>query len=196
MQRRNSSIGISRGQRRGNSSTSAGGHGSKIEKPVNPKDSNCQYLTCQNSGPYRHMVVDCPHTSKNIRKREEETYYTKEKVVLFIGYNQEEIQRLGNESRNRAILDEACTRTVCGNKSSQSSLDTLPVEQLQKVKEFPGQRLFKFGGGECLKSMKCVQLPCYLAGKEVLRNADVVNSDIPLLFSLKSVKTGKSQVGC
>ena len=44
-----------------------------------------------------------------------------------------------------------------------SSLDTLPEEQLGKIKEFPGEKLFKFGGGECLKSINCLLLPCQLA---------------------------------
>ena len=162
------------------------------EKPLNPlntRDVSGQLKTCYNCGSYRHMVADCPHTWENMRKNK--VYYVEEQVVMYTGYNQDEIQRLGNESRNCAVLDTACTSTVCGDKWLQCFLDTLTEEQLQKVEEFPGRKLFKFGGGECLKSTKCLLLPCYLAGKEILINVDVVHSDIPMLLSLESLKKAK-----
>ena len=79
-------------------------------------------------------------------------YYVREQVVMFTGYDQTEIQHLGCERRNCAVLDTACTGTVCGDRWLQCCLDTLSEEQLGKIKEFPGEKLFKFGG-ECLKSL-------------------------------------------
>ena len=79
-------------------------------------------------------------------------YYVREQVVMFTGYDQTEIQHLGCERRNCAVLDTACTGTVCGDIWLQCCPDTLSEEQLGKIKEFPGEKLFKFGG-ECLKSL-------------------------------------------
>ena len=38
------------------------------------------------------------------------------------------------EARNAAIVDTACTKTVCGNEWSQDKLDSLSFEELKSVK--------------------------------------------------------------
>ena len=164
-------------------------HVSKLEKPLNPKDANGQYLTCHNCGSYRHMFLDCPHSWENMQKND--VYYVREQVVMFTGYDQTEIQRLGHESRNCTVLDTACTSTVCGDRWLQCYLDTLSEEQLKKIREFPGEKLFKFGGGECLKSIKCLLLPCQLSRNEIIISVDAVHSDIPMLLSLESLKKAR-----
>ena len=54
----------------------------------------------------------CPDSWENIRRviniAEEEN------VVLFTGYNKEEIYQLGVDACNWAVLDSACSSTVCG----------------------------------------------------------------------------------
>ena len=50
--------------------------------------------------------------------------------------------------------------------------------------------MFKFGGGECLKSIAPYDIPAYLGGKKVIIRTDVVPSDIPLL-SLNAMKKAK-----
>ena len=67
---------------------------------------------CHNCGSYRDMFLDCPNSWKNMQKND--VYYLRKQVVMFTGYNQTEIERLSNESRNCAVLDTACTSTVCG----------------------------------------------------------------------------------
>ena len=64
----------------------------------------------------------------------------------------------------------------------------LNEEEKEKIKQFTGGRLFKFGGGEILPSIACYEIPAYLAGKEITIRTDVVDSDIPLLLSIKSMK--------
>ena len=61
-------------------------------------------------------------------------------------------------------------------------------EEKKKIKQFTGRRLFKFGGGEVLSSIACYKIPAYLAGKEITIVTDVVDSDIPLLLSIKAMK--------
>ena len=98
---------------------------------------------------------------------------------------------MGHESRNCAVLDTACTSTMCGDRWLQCYLDTLYEEQLKKIREFLGETLFKFGGRECLKSIKCLLLPCRLAGNEIIISVNVVHSDIPMLLSLESLKKAR-----
>eukprot|EP00111_Clytia_hemisphaerica_P023690 TCONS_00069812-protein len=69
----------------------------------------------------------------------------------------------------------------------------LNEEEKKKIKQFTGGRLFKFGGGEVLSSTACYEIPAYLAGKEItivtdVVVTDVVDSDIPLLLSIKAMK--------
>ena len=113
---------------------------------------------------------------------------------MFTGYNQTEIQRLGHESCNCAVLDTACTSTVQYKYSMWGcylDIDTLSGVQLGKRKEFQGGKLFKSGGEECFKSIKCLLLPCKLAGNEIIISVNVVHSDIPILLSLESLKKAR-----
>ena len=79
------------------------------------------------------MFLDCPHSWENMQKND--VYYVREQVVMFTGYDQTEIQRLGRESRNCAVLDTACTSTVCGDRWLQCYLDTLSEKILKKKSE-------------------------------------------------------------
>ena len=69
-----------------------------------------------------------------------------------------------------------------------ASLDS----DLQKdMKKQDGTRMFKFGGGECLKSIAQYDIPAYLVGKKIIIRTDVVPSDIPLLLYLNAMKKAK-----
>lgn len=37
-----------------------------------------------------------------------------EHVVLFTGYDMDDVKRLGVDARNCAVLDSTCSSTVCG----------------------------------------------------------------------------------
>ena len=56
------------------------------------------------------------------------------------------------------------------------------------MKQNPGIKVFKFGGGEILKSIVSLELPGILADRKVVIETDVVTSDIPLLLSLDAMK--------
>ena len=64
-------------------------------------------------------------------------------------------------------------------------------EDKSRVVKRPGVKMFKFGGGEVLKSIGSYSVPAILAGKEIAINTDVVESDIPLLLSKEAMKTAK-----
>ena len=86
-------------------------------KAINPKGYDGNPLTCHGCGSYRHFVGNCPHSHENKPKVNITEEVDEEKVVLFTGYNTGEIQRLGEEATNCAVLDTACTSTVCGKKN-------------------------------------------------------------------------------
>ena len=52
-----------------------------------------------------------------------------EHAVLFTGYNKGEISQLGIDSRNCAVLDSACSSTVCGEMWLDNYLNSLKESQ-------------------------------------------------------------------
>ena len=130
-------------------------------------------------------MKDCPDSWENIKKV---NIVEDENVVLFTGYNKEEIYQLGVDARNCAILDSACSSTVCGQNWMDSYINSLNEVDRKKIKQTTGERTFKFGGGTRLKSRAEYCLPAVIAGKEVTIKTDVVGSDIPLLLSRTAMK--------
>ena len=75
-----------------------------------------------------------------------------EHVVLFTGYHKGDIAQLGIDARNCEVLDSACSSTVCGDIWLENYLNPLDHEDRRNIKRSIGQKTFKFGGGERLKS--------------------------------------------
>ena len=111
-----------------------------------------------------------------------------EHAVLFTGYNTEEVRRLGVDARNCAVLDSACSSTVCGTNWINNYIQSLDKNDRQKVVQTKGRRVFRFGGGTCLQSKGEYNLPVVIAGKEATVNTDVVEFGIPLLLSRTAMK--------
>ena len=161
------------------------GQGQEARRKMNPTGPDGKPLTCRVCGSYRHLMKDCPDSWENIKKV---NIVEDENVVLFTGYNKEEIYQLGVDARNCAILDSACSSTVCGQNWMDSYINSLNEIDRKKIKQTTGERTFKFGGGTRLKSRAEYCLPAVIAGKEVTIKTDVVGSDIPLLLSRTAMK--------
>jgi len=172
------------GYRRGTSSRWTGQTTHK--KNINPTGNDGCTLTCKSCGSFRHMIANCPDSWENLAKvniAEEE-----EHVVLFTGYQKEEIVHLGVDARNCAVLDSACSSTVCGSNWINSYIESLDDYDKRSIKHSEGKKVFKFGGGTRLKSKGEYSLPANIAGKDVTVKTDVVDSDIPLLLSRAAMK--------
>lgn len=161
---------------------------SALKKSMNPSGLDGNVLTCKSCGSFRHMMATCPHSWENMAKvnacsAEEEEF------VLFTGYQPKEIRHLGMDARNCAVLDSACSSTVCGSTWISTYIDSLDDIDKQKIKKTEGRRIFKFGGGTRLKSEGEYEIPARVAGKDVTIRTDVVKSDIPLLLSRIAMKT-------
>ena len=161
------------------------GQGQEARRKMNPTGPDGKPLTCRVCGSYRHLMKDCPDSWENIKKV---NIVEDENVVLFTGYNKEEIYQLGVDARNCAILDSACSSTVCGQNWMDSYINSLNEVDRKKIKQTTGERTFKFSGGTRLKSRAEYCLPAVIAGKEVTIKTDVVGSDIPLLLSRTAMK--------
>lgn len=98
------------------------------------------------------------------------------------------MSRLCVDAQNCAVLDSACSSTVCGQTWFNNYIESLSGEDRKKIKGSDSKKVFKFGGGTCLKSNGEFSIPAVLADKSVTIQTDVVESDIPLLLSKDAMK--------
>ncbi|XP_063676591.1 uncharacterized protein LOC134812913 [Bolinopsis microptera] len=112
-----------------------------------------------------------------------------EKPIFFqsnVGQEEEAVFLVG-ETVNKALLDSGASRTVAGENWYSCFLDSLDDETRSTVKEFPAELIFRFGVGT-LESSKKVIIPVTICTHEIWLEVHIVNSDIPLLLSLMSMK--------
>ena len=192
VKRGNSYSGYKRGGRsgRGYGRGQAFNSSQRATKNLNPTGVDGKVLTCRSCGSYRHLVANCLDSWENLSKVNiTESEQEADDFVLFTGYQKQNITELGNDARNCAVLDSACTSTVCGKTWLNRYVDSLSNDDKSKIINKEGHRVFKFGGGTRLKSEGEYELPIYLVGKQVKLHTDVVDSDIPLLLSKPAMKT-------
>ena len=111
--------------------------------------SDGRILTCKPCGSYRHLLLACPDNRENLAKV---NIAREEHAVLFTGYNTEKIRLLSIDARNCAVLYSACSSTVCGDSWVNTYIQSLDKDDKETMKQPEGQKVFKFGGGTCLKS--------------------------------------------
>ena len=167
------------------------------DKRINPKGPDGKLLLCKSCGSFRHFVADCPDSYENrnvnvVQENKGETaLFTKdigiEDIVLFTGFK-EKSQNFTVEASRCAVLDSACSSTVCGADWLDDYLASLDVNNKSKVRKTDSSKRFKFGGGEILKSLGSIEIPAIVATKNVTIKTDVVESDIPLLLSKQAMK--------
>ena len=154
------------------------------KKLYNPSGSDGKPYRCYYCDSIMHLKENCPHRGQTLKA---------EQIILFIK-SEDQLALLVRESWDSMVLDSACTKTVCGKPwldEYTSGLD--PVAKQEVISsETPSDSTFKFGNDGRLPSLKRVLLPCNVAGENIKIETNVVDSSIPLLLSLESMK--KAQV--
>ena len=102
----------------------------RSRKNINPLGPDGQVLTCKSCGSYRHLLPACPDSWENMRKV---NVVQEEHAVLFTGYDIEEVRRLGVDACNCAVLDSACSSTVCGDSWINNYIQSLDKNDRQKL---------------------------------------------------------------
>lgn len=74
-------------------------------------------------------------------------------------YNQADIIQLGIEAHNYTLLDNICSSTVGVEKWLENYVNSLNQKDKGKIKQAVGQKTFKLGSGERLKSKGQYGLP-------------------------------------
>jgi len=146
---------------------------------------------CYVCGSEYHMSPVCPrnvyvNTTNEKTKQEEESYTVVDSPGM--------MSVLMTETINYAILDTACSSTVCGIDWLKSYIQTLSEDEKLRIEENESETTFKFGDSNVFKSMKKVKFPVNIIGDRANITADVVNCSIPLLFSKKSMKRAQMKL--
>lgn len=89
------------------------------------------------------------------------------------------------ESQGSAVIDTACTRTVCGENWFNQYLGSVDHDL---VKTSDSHRLFRFGDGKVVYSFKHASIPAKIGKTYSKIETEVVKSEIPLLLSKSSLK--------
>ena len=122
-----------------------------------------------------------------------ETYY---QVTLFQSDYDEprQLHGLTMEAMNKVVLDCGAAGTVCGNIWMKCYIDSLNDEEKDKIVYKTSNNKFKFGDGEKVCSQQLVKIPAVIGKTSVFIETDIVNKDIPLLLSKKSMKKADTEL--
>ena len=164
---------------------------SKVSAPkgTNPLDKLGRRTRCAICGSVFHWVKDCEHKDKgdNVKMTND-----MEDCNLALFTEEDSSVVFMSEALGSAVLDTACTRTVCGRKWLSSYIDLLSSKEKSEVVEIPSNRQFKFGDGRQVSSEKNVTIPAVIAGKPCKISTEVVDADLPLLLSKESLKKAEA----
>ena len=184
-----------RGQRRGGR-----GHGfgtfnrsqpSGTSYRKNPVDRDGNLLKCFKCGATDHFARSCQS-----KRRVDREFKTEEiHITLFNGKSDTDMAGLVGECFGKALLDSACTKTVCGETWMRVYLETLDDSDLKLVETVHSDTKFRFGDGIEIESLRLMKIPATIGDKRVIICTDVVSSDIPLLMS-RSAMNKSNMVLC
>ena len=196
LQRGGGSVGARR--RSGRFGTSASTRGRKYvnERKMNPIGKDGYVSRCAICESIYHWVRDCPDNEKDNSTKDKlsdvENDGEQVHLSLFMGNSNGakngKLRNLLSESNGYAILDTGCSSTVCGNTWFDNYVSELSEYDRSKILEEKSSNNFTFGDGVSVQSSKQVTVPCYLGGIRSTITTDVVEYEIPLLLSNKSMR--------
>ena len=153
--------------------------------PVGPDGKISVCLIC---GSRMHWARNCPHAYEKVKDNGcEEVQIT----LMAVDVGHDNLDLLLSETLGYTLLDTGCSKTVCGSLWLNCFLDSLSKEEQNNIIFSESYSTYKFGNGKRFKSLKCVRLPCELAGTKVFILTDVIDAKIPLLLSKSSMKTAR-----
>lgn len=167
----------------------------QIQKGTNPIDRFGKRSRCAICGSTFHWAKDCEHRDTCKQENVKLTTGTIEKnEEIFECHMEVRVDEenpdivLVTESFGSAIVDTACTRTVCGQNWFNDFVESLQAHERKQVIEKPSNKTFKFGDGAQVTSVKNVVFPANLGSKKCMISSEVVDCDLPLLLSKETLK--------
>ena len=85
------------------------------------------------------------------------------------------------------LLDTRCVQTVCGQRWLEQCMATMDPKVRKHIKSKPSRHVFRFCGGEKLDSIRTINIPLSIKGK----NFHLETEDIPCLLRKGAMKEAK-----
>ena len=164
----------------------------RMPRTRNPPDSTGKTSRCSICDSIMHWANQCPHKEETFLQTDE-TYY---QVVLFQNdiENPESLPTLLHESLNSAVLDCGASSTCGGRLWFNCYIDSLKDDERKLVTRRPSEKKFRFGDGDIVESSEIARIPITLGSNKVFLDMDIVDKDIPLLLSMKSMKKCRAKL--
>jgi hypothetical protein len=173
-------------------------YGKDVAKGGNPLNKFGKPTKCSICSSIMHWWKDCPHKSEDVKYTEEQDDLENKEIAdveecnitLFTEnienvFHTETVEKVFSvETKNAAVIDTACTRTVCGDKWLNNFIESTKDD----VRTVYSRKPFKFGDGNIVYSYSKATLPVTIAETKCNIETEVVKEDIPLLLSKTSLK--------
>ena len=182
-------------KRRGYQSNFRNKFSGKGPKGTNPLDRFGRRSKCAICSSVFHWARDCPHKQEvsNVKFTEDNEEIPEEcYLTLFTKSKKSENEIFLTESMGCAIIDTACTRTVCGKTWFEDFVNSLEEQDKDSIEERESNRKFRFGDGAQVTSIKNVIIPAQIGEKTCTISTEVVEADIPLLLSKETLKKART----
>ena len=157
--------------------------------PLDPKGNPSKCSICES---IYHWRRQCPHKKEKVlmmEQNDDNSDSEKCHITLFTkSTSAKEYEILTVEAYGAAILDTACSKTVCGQVWYDNYLSSLSDKDRNSIDTQDSHKLFKFGDGEAVYSSKRVTIPAKIGNKLCSIEAEVVPVEIPLLLSKTSLQ--------
>ncbi len=159
---------------------------------TNPLDRYGRRSKCAVCQSTFHWAKDCPHKGEQIKMTLDcgETNVEECNITLFTEELHSEAEILMTEGFGSAIIDTACTRTVCGQEWLNHYITELSQKETTDLRktETHSHRPFRFGDGKVVHSKKRLKIPAKIGQIKCKIETEVVPANIPLLLSKVSLK--------
>ena len=150
--------------------------------PLNKFGKRTKCAICQS---VFHWAKDCPDRNNAVKFTECEAETVEDcNVTLFTKEQPSANEIFVMESSGSAVIDTACTRTVCGNKWFKKFAE----EANEVIRTERSNKSFRFGDGKVVHSFSCATLPAKIGNTYCNIDTEIVEADIPLLLSKSSLK--------
>ena len=168
------------------------------KNPLNDDGTITQCAICKS---IYHWAPKCPHRESakidpSILCSESSTLLS-EHVVLHAhntAHDTNALNGLMSETWNAAVLDCGATKTVAGQSWMDHYIMCLSDDDKKLVQVKKANTAFRFGDGNQVISDKNVTFPAILGSRSVFISSDVIQKDIPLLFSRESMKKAEMKL--
>lgn len=164
----------------------------KTQQPgTNPLDKYGRRSKCAICQSTFHWAKDCPHREENVKITEDKTGEVEEcNITLYTKESPTDAEIFMTECFGSAIIDTACTRTVCGQEWLDNYCTVIKKDTVKAMKktEIQSHRPFRFGDGKVIYSVKRLKIPAKIGHTKCNIETEVVPANIPLLLSKASLK--------